>query len=163
MTRTKYVEIDNRGFWALDDALDVWLAYLVEEASEARRIEAWLNEFVADWRRVSALPDIGVTMRLPEVAHRHQIHNLAEAARRRVVAAGDVSVERLRQWTILGNLVVSEGFSRTPDGVTANRILEVADGFIGLLAETLPADPPHGWWYLGTGMGMRVIERRTDY
>ncbi|WP_433656035.1 hypothetical protein ACQPW1_33700 [Nocardia sp. CA-128927] len=163
MSRTKFVEIDDRGFWAVDDALDVWLAYLVEAAGDAGPAEPWLSDLVEDWRRGSALADIGVTMRLPVAAHRERVRGIAERARRAALAGGNVPVERLRQWVILADSTVSDGFSRTPDGVGVDRILEVADGFIGLLDGRLAADPPHGWWYLGTGAGMSIIERRDSH
>lgn len=46
MSRTKFVEIDDRGFWALDDALAVWLAYLVEAVGDVGRADAWLSDLV---------------------------------------------------------------------------------------------------------------------
>ncbi|MEV6563000.1 hypothetical protein AB0M22_45300 [Nocardia sp. NPDC051756] len=163
MSRTKFVGIDDRGFWAVDDALDVWLAYLVEAVGDAGSAEVWLSDLVDDWRRGSALADIGVAMRLPVAVHRERVRGIAERARGAARAGGDVSVERLRQWVILGDSTVSDGFSRTPDGVGVDRILEVADGFLGLLNGTLAADPPHGWWYLGTGAGMSIIERGNSH
>jgi len=42
--------------------------------------------------------------------------------------------------------------------VTDDRVLEVADGFLGLLDGTLPLDPPEGAWFLGTGRGFETIE-----
>lgn len=92
-------------------------------------------------------------------AQRERVREIAASARCSAPAEGDVSVERLRRWVIFANLAVSEGFSRTPDGVGVERIHDVADGFIGMLEGSFPADPPHGWWYLGTGVGMRIIER----
>lgn len=162
MSRTKFVEIGERGFWAVDDALDVWLAYLVEEVGDVGPGEGWLGELVDQWRRAAAIGDYGVTVRSPVAAQRERLRWIAAGARRRVVEGGFVSVERLRQWVILADLTVSDGFSRTPGGVGVERILEVADGFIGLLEGTLPADPPNGWWYLGTGVGDSVIERRSN-
>ncbi|SEQ55526.1 hypothetical protein [Lentzea albida] len=74
------------------------------------------------------------------------LHGLGTAARQRAVEAGDVP----RDFTRTGE-----------DVVTLPRVLEVADGFLGLLDGTFPADPRNGWWFLGTGQGRQVIERRS--
>ncbi|WP_162958215.1 hypothetical protein [Nocardia yunnanensis] len=54
MSRTKFVDIDHRGFRVLDDALDVWLAYLVEETGEVARTEAWLGDLAGSCRSSAA-------------------------------------------------------------------------------------------------------------
>ncbi|GAB4587059.1 hypothetical protein [Nocardia sp. IFM 10818] len=161
MSATKFVEIDGRGFWAVDDALDVWLAYLVDQlGNEPHTNDPWLADLRDQWRRASALNDHSTTIDFDTRQHREQIRACARAARDAAVAAGDVSVDRLRRWLILDDIPVSDGFARRPDGVQLTRILEVADGFIALLDGRLPPDPPSGWWFFGTGEGMRELTRR---
>lgn len=163
VSSTKFVEIDGRGFWTVDDALDVWLAYLVEQLDRGDRAgDAWLAGLDDQWRHAAAIADYGTTIELDTPEHRAWLREYAAAARRAAVEAGDITADRLRQWLILDDLAVSGGFSRRPGGVSLNRILEVADGFIALLDNQLPADPPSGWWFLGTGNGMAILHRRKS-
>ncbi|MFC9435713.1 hypothetical protein [Nocardia sp. NPDC057030] len=163
MSRTTFVNIDGRGFWAVADAFGVWLAYLVEQIDSGDRVpDAWLAATVEDWRVAAAITDLGVGVTFETERQRSWISEYARAARGAAVAAGDVTEERLRQWIILPDTAVSQGFSNTKGGIGLNRILEVADGFIALVDGRFQADPPPGWWFLGTGGGMRVIERRPD-
>jgi len=60
-------------------------------------------------------------------------------------------VERLRQWIIIDDYAVSDGFSRTGDRIELAPVLEVADGFIALLDGSLAPDPPTSTWYPGDG------------
>ncbi|WP_225725132.1 MULTISPECIES: hypothetical protein [unclassified Nocardia] len=162
MSATKFVEIDGRGFWALDDALDVWLAYLVDQIGDRLHADdAWIADLRDQWVLVAAISDYGITIDFDTQEHRDRIREFAEAARRVASEVGDVTVDRLRQWLILDDIAVSDGHARRPEGVQLNRILEVADGFIALLDGRLPPDPPAGWWFLGTGEGMSEIGRST--
>ncbi|MEU7632918.1 hypothetical protein AB0C34_23515 [Nocardia sp. NPDC049220] len=163
MSRTSFVEIDGRGFWSLDDALGVWLAYLVEQADRHDRIEdGLLSEQVECWRVAAAITDCGCSVSIETEQQREWIGEFADAARRAAVAAGDITEDRLREWMIVPDMAVSDGFSRTRGGIGVDRVLEVADGFIALVNGRFPADPPSGWWFLGTGAGMQVIKRRSD-
>lgn len=40
MSRTTSFNVGNRGFWALDDAFGVWLAYMIEEITR-HEAEPW--------------------------------------------------------------------------------------------------------------------------
>ncbi|CAM4482908.1 hypothetical protein NONI108955_33685 [Nocardia ninae] len=161
MSATQFVEIDGRGFWAVDDALGVWLAYLVDQVGdESRADDPWLADVCDQWRRTAAISDFGTTIDFDTRQQRDQVREFARAARDAAVAAGDVRTDQLCQWLILDDIAVSDGHARRPGGVQLNRILEVADGFIALLDGRLPPDPPSGWWFVGTGEGMRVLTRR---
>ncbi|MEC3919952.1 hypothetical protein [Nocardia sp. CDC160] len=163
MSRTTFVNVDGRGFWALDDALGAWLAYLVEQMVSSDRVpDAWLAAIAADWRVAAAITDLGVSLTFETERQRGWISEYAHAARAAAIAVGDVAEERLRRWMILPDMAVSQGFSRTKGGIGLNRILEVADGFIALVDGRFQSDPPSGWWFLGAGNGMQVIERRAD-
>ncbi len=50
MSKSTTVVVGERGFWALDDAFAVWLAYLVEEIDQQAGDEPWLSWLAADWR-----------------------------------------------------------------------------------------------------------------
>jgi len=48
VSRTTTVVVGERGFWALDDAFAVWLAYLVEQIGQRPAVESWLARLAAD-------------------------------------------------------------------------------------------------------------------
>ncbi|MGV9408794.1 hypothetical protein ACWDOP_02675 [Nocardia sp. NPDC003693] len=158
MSSTKFVGIDGLGFWAVDDALDVWLAYLVGQIEpESLADDPWFGGVHDQWRRAAALDDHGVTMVIDNERQRDLIRACARAARSAAVDGGDIGPDRLRQWLILDGTAVSDGFARHPEGVVLTRILEVADGFIALLEGRLEPAPDGSRWHLGTGEGMRTI------
>jgi hypothetical protein len=160
MSRTSWVEIAGRGFWSLDDALGVWLAYLVEQADNHDRVQdGWLTGQVECWRVAAAITDYGCSLSIETEQQREWISEFAGAARGAAVAAGNITEQRLREWMILPDVAVSDGFSRTEGGIGVDRVLEVADGLIALVNGRFPADPPTGWWFLGTGDGVQVITR----
>lgn len=154
--------VGERGFWALDDAFAVWLAYLVEQIDLEAGNDPWLAELAADWRVATVVTLYGADVGKPTPEQSRRLLAVAVAARQRAVDTGDIPVERLRQWILLDGHAVSDGFSRTGDRIEAGRVLEVADGFIALLDGSLPPDPPAGTWFLGTGHGSSVMELRPE-
>ncbi len=162
VSKSTTVVVGERGFWALDDAFAVWLAYLVEEIDQQAGDEPWLARLAADWRvaTVVTLHGADAGELTPEQSQR--LLEIALPARQRATDAGDVTVEQLRHWTLFDDEPVSNAFSRTGDRVEVARVLEVADGFIGLLDSTFPLDPPTGVWFLGTGHPWSVMKLRPE-
>lgn len=162
MSRTTTLTYGTKGFWALDDAFGVWIAYLVEEI-DRHACDPWLETIAEDWRVAAAETDFGAHIPPASQAQVASLRALAVEARARAVEAGDVSVEDLRTWFTARDLPVAHGFSRTGDRVELPRILEVADGFLSLIDNALPPDPPGGAWLLGTGKGFLVIAYREKF
>ena len=162
MSRTTTVVVGERGFWALDDAFAVWLAYVVEEIDRQAEDESWLTRLAADWRVATVVTLYGADAGELTPEQSERLLAIALTARQRAKDEGDVPVERLRQWIMFDDNPVSDGFSRTGDRVEVARVLEVADGFIGLLDGSLPLDPPTGTWFLGTGHGWSVMELHPE-
>ncbi|HEX7302278.1 hypothetical protein [Lentzea sp.] len=146
MSRTTTVSVGDRGFWVLDDAFAVWLTYLVDETGRVAP-DPWLTGLAEDWRGVLECPDLGEVLPELPVDRARLLLEVATGARLRAAEAGDVP------WD----------FTRTgKDHVEVGRVLEVADGFVALLDGTMPADPPGGAWFLGTGEGWAVMPYRQD-
>ncbi|GAA3670328.1 hypothetical protein GCM10022267_66380 [Lentzea roselyniae] len=49
--------MEDQGFWVLDDALAVWLGYLIDQAE--RVADPWLAERAEDWRGTPGMPRRG--------------------------------------------------------------------------------------------------------
>ena len=162
MSKTTTVTFAERGFWALDDALAVWLAYLVEEAdrSDGAHDDPWCVRAREAWRVAAGIPQFGARIPRSTPEQLDRLLSTAAAARRRAQASGDLSLEHLRAWVMVDDLVVSDGFSRTGAVVEVIRVIEVADAFIALVDGTLPADPPEGAWFVGCGRGYEVMPHR---
>ena len=154
--------VGERGFWALDDAFAVWLAYLVEEIDRRIGDEPWLAKLAADWRVATVVTLYGADAGDLTPERSQRLLEIALPARQRAREAGDVTVEQLRQWTMLDDEPVSNAFSRTGDRVEVDRVLEIADGFIALLDGSFALDPPTGVWFLGTGQPWSVMETRPE-
>lgn len=161
MSRMTTVRVGQRGFWALDDAFGVWLAYVVEEI-ERSGPAAWLDTLAEQWRVAAAVTELGADAGRLTGEQAAALHTIAVAARRRAEAVGDIPVDRLRSWIIVDDLPVAGGFARTGGSVELSRVLEVADGFISLVEGSLAPDPPAGAWLLGTGAGAVVMEYRPE-
>lgn len=157
---TTTIRIGDRYFWVVDDAFAVWLAYFVEEIRATTAIPEWLGKLTEDWAVAATITDFGMTVDPVDDERRGMLGVIADRARRNAVSAGDVPITRLKEWRLVDDLTVSDGFSRTGEVVELVRILEIAEGFAALLDGTLPPDPPEGWWFLGWGDGMTVIHRR---
>ncbi|MFI9386171.1 hypothetical protein [Kutzneria sp. NPDC052558] len=162
MSRSKTVVVGERGFWALDDAFDVWFAYLVEQIDLEAGDDPWLASLAEPWRVAAAVNDYGADAGQPTPEQARRLLAIAATARQRAVDTGDIPVERLREWLILDDLAVSQGFSRTGDRVEVARVLEVADGFMALLDGSLPPDPATGAWFLGTGHPWSVMKMHPE-
>lgn len=162
MSKTTTIVVGERGFWTLDDAFAVWTAYLVEQIDQQPGDDAWLVRLAADWRVAAVVTDYGADAGELTPEQSQRLRDIAVAARQRAADAGDVPVERLRQWRMFDDKVVAGGFSRTGDRVEVARVLEVADGFIALVDGSLPVDPPTGTWFLGTGHGWSVMELHPE-
>ena len=63
MSKTKYVNYNNRGFWAYDVTLGVFLKHLIDaaEASDDATTE-WLSRAIASWRETACIPDYGLSL-----------------------------------------------------------------------------------------------------
>lgn len=160
VSRTATVRYRDRHFWALDDALAVWLAYLVEEF-DAMPADSELAAELEDWRIATFVTDYGAN--IPVVSESTQARLLEGFvdARSKAMLHGDVSTQTLEAWKLVDDRPVSGGFSRSGGSVELPRIMEVADAFIALMKGSLPPDPVGGWWFLGTGHGFQVIPMRS--
>jgi hypothetical protein len=146
VSKTTTVSLGERYFWALDDAFAVWFEYVLAQI-ELSPPDPWLADLAELWRGAVEYPDFGASVPESTPEQLRTLHAIGVEARKRAVEVGDVP----RDFTRTGEAVVR-----------IKRVLEVADGFLRLLAGTLPDDPHLGRWFLGTGRGWEMIPRLYD-
>jgi hypothetical protein len=163
VSRTTFIQIGEHGFWALADTFGAWMGYLVEEFADRApvQLDPALSDLAQKWRVAAVVTDYGADAGDLCEAQRAALRSIAVAARARAETIGDLSAEQMREWIILDGSPVAGGWA-AGGTVELSRILEVADGFIALLDNELPTDPPTGAWLLGTGNGFQVMRYRPE-
>jgi hypothetical protein len=167
------IEVDGRAFWATTEAFSVWMAYLVEEIGNRAPIllDPALRELGDEWRRQAVAPEFGAEACGLSGRQRAALHSIAVAARARAESIGDLSDEQIRRWAVFDGRPVRSATSV----VGLAQVLEVADGFIALLGNVFPPDPPTdefidlvgplenstGGWLLGIGDGYQPFPARA--
>ena len=128
---------------------------MVEAADEVGGVDP---ATIGDWRVWASVADLGFEHRDPADP---LLPELLRSARVRVEEHGDVHPEDVRDWYLLDDLAVANGFLRS-DVLPVEALLDVLDGFDDLVAGVLEPEPPGAWWFLGVPGGRRTIEMRTD-
>src|SRR5208282_4217849 len=63
VAKTQFVNYANRGFWAYDVALGVFLKHLIDAAEASGQADTtWLSSAVGSWRTVACISDYGLTL-----------------------------------------------------------------------------------------------------
>src|ERR1700686_3760499 len=115
MTATQYVEYENRGFWAYDVALGVFLKHLIDAAETSGQAKtAWLSTAISSWREVACISDYGLTLDARWSATQMQAFiALAEVACARLAERASIPAREIVGWPILDDLRIF------PRGATA--------------------------------------------
>jgi len=152
--QTTFIQIGEHGFWALADAFGAWMGYLVEEFADRAPVllDPALSALAQKWRVAAVVTDYGADAGDLSETQRAALRSIAVAARARAETVGDLSAERMREWIILDGSPVAGGWA-VGGTVELSRTFEVADGFLALLDNELPPDPPPGAWFLGPATG----------
>jgi hypothetical protein len=97
VTKTQFVEYRDRGLWAYDVALGVFLKHLIDVAEAHKPGElAWLSDAVTSWRVVACVSDYGFTIDPAWSAHQVETFaSLAEAACDRLAERESISADEI--------------------------------------------------------------------
>src|SRR5258708_24236630 len=106
MTATQYVECENRGFWAYDVALGVFLKHLIDAAEASDQAKtAWLSTAISSWREVACISDYGLMLDAGWSAGQRQAFiALPEDASARLAKRASISAEEIGGWRLLDQL-----------------------------------------------------------
>jgi hypothetical protein len=106
LSKTKYVEYANHGFWAYDVALGVFLKHLIDEAKPNDQAKTpWLSTAIQSWREVACIPDFGLTLDSGWSTAQQQVFTtLAEGACARFARRESIPTEEIAGWHLLDDL-----------------------------------------------------------
>jgi len=161
MSQTQFVEYRQRGFWAYDVALGVFLKHLIDVA-EGHRLEhdeTWLADSVKWWRVVACVNDFGLG--LGEEWSASQVDTFVRLAREACVRIGrrqQFPAAEIEAWSILDGKGV---FPRGASEVRSGPIVELGEAIVALIEGVLPAAPSGTAWLYGTPEGRGTIAMRA--
>jgi hypothetical protein len=157
VTKTQFVKFGNRGFWAYDLALGVFLKHLIDAAAEAsgQAHTNWLSTAVSSWREVACISDFGLTLVADwSAAQRQTFIALAEQACARLATRESIPAEEIVGWPVLEDLRI---FPRGATEVLTAPVIELGHAIIALASGELPEAPKGDTWFYGTPTGRRTL------
>jgi hypothetical protein len=140
MSATQYVKYADRGFWAYDVALGVFLKHLIDAAEKSdRATTAWLSHAISSWRVVACIGDYGLTLDADwSASQRRDFIALAEEASARLAKRASIPAEEIVRWQVLDDLSI---FPRGATEVLTAPIVELGRAIIELVSGELPEAP----------------------
>ena len=160
MSKTCFVEFNGSGFWAFSDSLAVLLgqAVLVAEEMAADRHSAAFEEVVDQLRVSAVVTDLGLLVDEDWRGDRLDLlMQLIEEANRRLGERGRVTASEVKGWTALGDDVIE----LRRDTVDTAPVVELGQGVLQLLRESLSPAPEGTWWFYGVEGGRKTIVMRN--
>jgi hypothetical protein len=151
------VVFEDRGFWAYDVALHVFLKYLIDAAQTSTEAGApWLSESIASWRIYAVIGGFQVTLAenwSPE--QREILIALAEEACSALATREFIPAEEIVSWPFEDDQRI---FPRGAKEVFTAPLVELGRAIIALLRGDLP-DPPKGEaWFFGLPEGRTTLK-----
>jgi hypothetical protein len=159
VSSTKYVEYADRGFWAYDVALEIFLKHLIDaaEASDQAQTE-WLSTAIDSWR----LSYIHLALELDpgwSAAQRQTFIALADEASARLAKRASIPAEEIVSWCVLDDLRLD---TRGAKEVLTAPVVELGRAIIALVSGELPEAPNGTAWFYGTPEGRQTIGMRSS-
>jgi hypothetical protein len=160
VSKTKYVDYADHGFWAYDVALSIFLKYLVDAAVATYEAETgWLSTSITNWRGVASIPDIGLTLDADwSAAQRQTFIDLAEDACASLAKRESILAEEIVAWPLLDDLRI---YPRGATEVFTGPVVELGRAVIALVSKTLPEAPQGRAWLYGTDTGRQTLGTRS--
>jgi len=160
MSKTKFVAYKERGFWAYDVALDIFLKHLIDAAEASdQKVQPWLSSAISSWR-VSCAPDCGLHFEADwSEAQWRTFVTLAEEACAALAARASIPAEEIVRWEPFEGEPL---FSRGATEVFTAPVVELGQAIIALVSGQLPEAPEGHLWFYGTPAGRDKIGYRKS-
>jgi hypothetical protein len=157
MSKTKFVEFRDDGFWTYDVGLAVFLKHLIDAAIPRSLFpdDGWLVEAISDWRRVAVIPDIGLEVDATWSAS--QLATFVELADQACVVLARremYSADEIASWELFDELRI---FPRGATHIQTGPVVELGRALIALVHGSLPAPPTGRQWLYGAPEGRMTI------
>ena len=162
LSKTTSVTYADRGFWAYDVALGVFLKHLIDAARASREANtAWLSGAVSSWRACAVVSDFGLTLEPHWSSEQRKIFTaLAEEACAALAARDSIPAEEIAAWPILDDLRIDP---RGAEEVRTAPVVQLGRAIIALLHGGLPEPPPGEAWIYGTPDGRSTIKMHSSW
>ncbi|MEU5025556.1 hypothetical protein [Streptomyces milbemycinicus] len=145
---SSYTEYRERGFWAGDAHIEMWLYFLSEEAAHVSERPAWLDAAQDHWRLHATMGFVGfVSACLDEHV------GVAPDRVATVIALSERARARLARWAPAIPRDLANRFGTGGEGsyftgdVDTEPLLKVADAFVALLRGEITGEPGTVWAY----------------
>lgn len=157
MSQSKFIEYNDRGFWAYDVALGIFLKYLIDEveAYEEPWEQHWLPDAIYRWRCAAALSDIGLTIPWYWTEGQREVFGeLVTRACCRLEERREITAAEAASWDVLDGMGID---SRGVSAVWVEPVVELGEAMKLLVAGKLPRPPEGEIWFYGAPPGRRTI------
>ena len=155
MSRTKYVEYGDQGFWAYDVILGVFLKHLIDAAQTSDQAATdWVLNAIASWRTIACCSDYGLPLDASwSEMQRQSFVAMAEVACLRLGERASIPAEEIVAWPLLDHRYI---YVRGAPQVVTAPVVDLGRAIIALVSGTLPDAPPGTTWFY-TAAGRRTI------
>jgi hypothetical protein len=156
VSKTKFVDFREDGFWAYDVGLAVFLKHLIDVAlPRCSPADVWLADAIADWRRIAVIPDIGLHIDVSwSATQRETFIELVEQSCAALAKRKGYAAEEITSWALFEDLRI---FPRGHSYVNTAPVVELGSALIELIDGSLPAAPVGKQWLYGAPEGRIVI------
>ena len=158
MSETQFVEFANRGFWAYDVALGVFLKHLVDAGEHPDYDEVrWVQDALPKWRTVIAVAGSGLGWQIDEGwsdGESKLFLQLVAQATEQLASREAITVDEMKQWSVFEGL---DAVSRGAAVVKTAPIVELGQAIHRLLESSLPHPPEGKHWFYGTPSGRTFL------
>ena len=157
MSKTKFVEFRDHGFWTYDVGLAVFLKHLIDAGAPrcSSSDGTWLVDAISDWRRVAVMPDIGLEIDASWSARQLATFvELIDEACARLAARETYSADEITSWVLFDDLRI---FPRGHLPLRTAPVVELGRALAALIEGRLPIAPTGRQWLYGAPEGRMAI------
>jgi len=150
------VTYTDRGFWAYDVAVGVFLKYLIDAAQASEQAKTpWLSDAVSSRRVWAVILDFGLTLDANWSAEQQKkFIALAEEACAALATRDSIPAEEIVSWPFVDDLRI---YPRGAKEVLTAPVVELGRAIIGLVCDELPEAPEGEAWIFGSPTGRSTI------
>ena len=160
MSATVFVHFGDRGFWAYDIVLGVFLKHLIDAAEATGYSRApFLNDAVRHWR-LAPIANLGFHLEKSWTPlQRQNVIAFAQEACARLATRDSIPIEEIVSWPFADG---ERLFHRGLHEVHTQPVIELGGATIALLRDELPKAPMGEAWFF-TYTGRTTIRMRPSW